>query len=440
LASWALAALAAAPTAACRCPQLTLERYFERAGVVLVGEVTAVRREAIDGVEVLAVEVEPRFRTEGFKGEVGEIELVTPESSARCGIAVEAGEIYLIFASRLEPDGTVAWFDSCGGSRLYAGGPRAAEIEPFSGLPRHRIVPRLFELSGAAPAADAEVGSPFQTSPACWSAPRTFHTGAPQTELRQRVNVSFRRLPEASTGVAAAAEPVVSPNGAYRAWVRAPHEETPGVRRAAVVVDVEREDLLWVALSDAAWAPEIRWINEKLLFLRVAWGRVVASDLILDVEAGALIYEELALDGSEAFRQFAEQCAGQCPCAAEPGSLSEAASAPISRPAQGEPGIETLRGLVRSLTYLDADWDGRIYSRPGGTVSTLSALPGARRRAEHPVEVTEVRETAGGPWLEVRLYAGNPCDDPHTPVAHAGWIPAYSASGALVASTYPGGC
>ena len=51
-----------------------------------------------------------------------------------------------------------------------------------------------------------------------------------------------------------------------------------------------------------------------------------------------------------------------------------------------------------------------------------------------------MRDTPGGPWLHVRLYAGSPCSGPLTPVAHAGWVPAYSAAGALVAGTYPGGC
>lgn len=433
----------APPAAACRCAQVPLERYFEAAEIVLVGEAVRVTPRTLDGVEALEVVAEPRFRgSRPFKGSLAGVTLVTPASSARCGLPVAPGELYVIFASRVEPVDDVAWFDSCGGSRLYAGGARADEMAAFVGLPRNLVVPRLFELSGAAPAAadPADVASPFHTSPACWEEPRVFHAGRPEEELRKRVEVLRRPAPPPQASEGGGPEALVSPNGAYRAWVRPPDTTRPGPWEAAVLVDVERDALLWVVLHDPAWAPEVRWINEKLLFFRVHWGRIVASDLILDAERGALVYEEAAHDGALAFQQFRGECAGQCPCAAVPGSRTEAGEPPPSRPAPGEPGAETLPGLVRSLAHLDADWDGRVYSEPGGRVSTLSRLAAERERPEHPVEIIEVRATPTGPWLHVRLYAGNPCTDPSTPAAHAGWVPAYSTEGALVAGTYPGGC
>jgi hypothetical protein len=36
------------------------------------------------------------------------------------------------------------------------------------------------------------------------------------------------------------------------------------------------------------------WINEKLLFVEVWWGRMASSDLILDVNQGTFIYDEFA--------------------------------------------------------------------------------------------------------------------------------------------------
>ncbi|HMB55250.1 MAG TPA: hypothetical protein VKU40_18170, partial [Thermoanaerobaculia bacterium] len=122
-----------------------------------------------------------------------------------------------------------------------------------------------------------------------------------------------------------------------------------------------------------------------------------------------------------------------------PGSRLEA-EPPASRPAGGETGPDAARALVSALAYLDGDWDGRVYSEPGGRVSVLSAVHGSRDRPEHPVNVVEAREVADGLWLRVEIYAGNPCDDRETPVAHAGWVPAYSADGRLVVGTYPGGC
>lgn len=37
-----------------------------------------------------------------------------------------------------------------------------------------------------------------------------------------------------------------------------------------------------------------RWLNEKLIFVQVWWGRIESSDLILDVEKGAFTYDEMA--------------------------------------------------------------------------------------------------------------------------------------------------
>jgi hypothetical protein len=39
---------------------------------------------------------------------------------------------------------------------------------------------------------------------------------------------------------------------------------------------------------------EVRWINEQLLFVRVWWGHIASSDLILDTDTGTLLYDRLA--------------------------------------------------------------------------------------------------------------------------------------------------
>jgi hypothetical protein len=38
----------------------------------------------------------------------------------------------------------------------------------------------------------------------------------------------------------------------------------------------------------------VHWLNEKLLFIRVWWGRIVSTDLVLDVDSGNPIYSEEA--------------------------------------------------------------------------------------------------------------------------------------------------
>jgi hypothetical protein len=93
-----------------------------------------------------------------------------------------------------------------------------------------------------------------------------------------------------------------------------------------------------------------------------------------------------------------------------------------------------------NLAYLDQDWDGRIFTEPGGRRFTISALKGTMGREEYPVTVHEVREVANGYWILVSLYRVSPCSDPKAVPVHRGWVPAFSTAGRLVAGTWPGGC
>ena len=438
LALIAVVGLGSSPVLACRCPQLSLDLYYERAELVLVGRVSSVRpARTPEGVDYLAVEVAPVFnQRRPFKGALDGRTLATSTSSASCGVEVEVGETYLIFASSSEGEDGPAWFDSCSGSRLYAGGPRASEVAPFTGLEVQRIVPRLFELAGAAaepPRDHRAVLERFHTSPACWGEPRIFHEGRPAEPLRRRVELSWRRAS------APTEEPTLSPNGAYRLWVRQADTSREGPWDAEVVVDVERPELLHMRLADVSvYDVSARWVNEKLIFVRVPWGRVAFSDLIADVEHGVLVHEEAARDGRIAFQQYQGECAGQCPCLAVPGSRTELDRPPISRPASGEPEVSEL--LLGRLTYLNDEWNGRVFSEAGGRTFTLSEIKGVRARGEYPVNLLELRSTDSGAWLRVEILGGDPCADTPTAPVHKGWIPAYSERGLLVAGYHPGGC
>lgn len=53
-------------------------------------------------------------------------------------------------------------------------------------------------------------------------------------------------------------------------------------------------DLMIEFRDHANQAVHADWLNEKLLFLRVWWGRLVSTDLILNVETGVPVYAEEA--------------------------------------------------------------------------------------------------------------------------------------------------
>jgi hypothetical protein len=60
---------------------------------------------------------------------------------------------------------------------------------------------------------------------------------------------------------------------------------------------------LQVSFKDHGNTFYARWLNEKLVFIQVGWGRIVSSDIILDVSRGQFIYNEFAHYG-----QLIEPC------------------------------------------------------------------------------------------------------------------------------------
>jgi hypothetical protein len=51
---------------------------------------------------------------------------------------------------------------------------------------------------------------------------------------------------------------------------------------------------LKVSFQDHGNTFSAKWLNEKLIFIEVWWGRAASSDLILDVDKRTFIYNELA--------------------------------------------------------------------------------------------------------------------------------------------------
>lgn len=56
-----------------------------------------------------------------------------------------------------------------------------------------------------------------------------------------------------------------------------------------------KKDFLHLSLKDhGSGSVTAKWINEKLLFIKVWWNRTVATDMIVDVEAKNIIYQEMS--------------------------------------------------------------------------------------------------------------------------------------------------
>ena len=250
------------------------------------------------------------------------------------------------------------------------------------------ILLTIAALSGLPIVANADE---FHTSPACWDEPRLYHAGPPPADIAGRVHLI--EGPPTSPAMPMPSDATVSPNGGYRFWVRNPDTTTASPWGAGVIVDNERDARLLLLVEDVAGPIAPQWINEKLIMLRLAWGRVIFSDLIVDVEAGTIVFHETVNDGTIAWQQFQEACGGACPCdAGDTGAATPPAdpAPPVLTPPQNGimpvavPGDGAVIGLVLLPT---------IFGPPeqGGVVPAANPVPvpvydapegGARKLAE----------------------------------------------------------
>jgi len=138
--------------------------------------------------------------------------------------------------------------------------------------------------------ADAEPHTPF----ACWDEPRIFSSD----ELSE-YSVLVERV-EGELPVAV----VVSPNNAYSfvlsdaLW----DAEKESFYRELLIYN-ERPYLLKITMPGIRDVTETRWINEKLLYIRVWRGQIAGADLIIDVEKEAVVHNEGLYWGQQAFQQ-----------------------------------------------------------------------------------------------------------------------------------------
>lgn len=125
-----------------------------------------------------------------------------------------------------------------------------------------------------------------------WTEPRVFHEPF-DVAFSECVTVVAGQ-PEAHTEGA-----VMSANRAY--WFR-----LTGTGRQEPALMVSAGAAIWrISFKDTYrnFPIEVRWVNEKLLFFRVYWGRVAGSDYLFDAEVGKVIHREMVHDGTLLFQQ-----------------------------------------------------------------------------------------------------------------------------------------
>ena len=131
--------------------------------------------------------------------------------------------------------------------------------------------------------------------PDCWQEARNVHGG--DSADMWKTNTVIRKLKDGKLKAG-----VHSPNKGY--FFVAEEGRPNGV----VTIFAEKSYLIRIEFSQLFGLSEVKWVNEKLLFMRPWWGRIAATDLIYDVEAERFIYAESVTDAYLALQQFRESC------------------------------------------------------------------------------------------------------------------------------------
>jgi hypothetical protein len=131
--------------------------------------------------------------------------------------------------------------------------------------------------------------------PDCWTEERNIH-GGDFADI-WKTNTVIRKLNETKLKPG-----IDSPNKGYYFVAE------DGRPSGAVTIFAEKSYLIRIEFSQLFGLSDVKWINEKLVFMRPWWGRIAATDLIYDVEAEKFIYAEGVTDAYLAFQQFRESC------------------------------------------------------------------------------------------------------------------------------------
>jgi len=146
----------------------------------------------------------------------------------------------------------------------------------------------------------ASIASPAEprwpgAAPDCWADARFIHSQDMLDIWKDRTLIRRVRDSKPKAGT-------YSPNNGYYFSLEG------GRPTGSVTIYAEKDYLLRIEFFELFGLGDVKWVNEKLLFMRPWWGRILGTDLIYDVEAERIVYAETVTDGYLAFQQFRESC------------------------------------------------------------------------------------------------------------------------------------
>lgn len=140
----------------------------------------------------------------------------------------------------------------------------------------------------------------YHTTPDKWENPRIYHSPYLKN-YEKRISI-IRASEQVHSGNK------LSPNKAYWFAVVEPDTMKEGPWNTEIYIDNEREYQINITLIDHASYPiRIEWINEKLLYIQVWWGRILGSYFIYEVEKEAIITKEMVHAGQIPYQQWQQK-------------------------------------------------------------------------------------------------------------------------------------
>ena len=157
----------------------------------------------------------------------------------------------------------------------------------------------LFILTGCQSHHSTQTNSrSFHTPPDKWNEPRIYQSRL-CGDFENRISIETIKESE----IKGLKE--FSPNNVYWCLAVTNYLDKSKLCNGTVYVYNERDYLICMELLDIkSGGLKTEWVNEKLLYIRVWLGRILAIDLIFDVEKENFIYREMTNWGAPVFEQW----------------------------------------------------------------------------------------------------------------------------------------
>jgi hypothetical protein len=149
----------------------------------------------------------------------------------------------------------------------------------------------------------------YHTNPNCWSEARIVHSNQSVSKISEySLSIARKNLPLKEIQYLFGKEAVYSDNKAYSFRLNI----TPDTKRSAENVSLwvfnERPYIIHLSTRGVLGIRDVKWVNEKWIFMRVWWGRIAGFDYLFDVEREEFVSTQPFQWGQIAFQQWKQAC------------------------------------------------------------------------------------------------------------------------------------